>query len=334
LYGTTYLAGANAKCGLKGLPQFGCGTVFSLDPTTGAESVLYSFCAQKKCTDGAGPYVGLINVNGTLYGTTGGGGANCESHEFGGCGTVFSIDPTTGAETVLYSFCAQQNCSDGSEPSGGLIYAKGTLYGMTGSGGANYTECFGYGCGTVFALDPMTHAETVLYSFCSAKTQRNCTDGSGPAGLIDVNGTLYGTTSGGGSNANKNWCIYSCGTVFSLDPGTGVETVLYAFCSQQNMDPHAHCTDGDDPYADPIDVKGTLYGTTWSGGAHEGGVLFSLDPNTGAETVVHAFGRGTDGRGPEGSLIDVTGTFYGTTTGGGTGTGCTEGCGTVFALRP
>ena len=47
------------------------------------------------------PMAGLINFNGTLYGTTMSGGANCSSS--GGCGTVFTIT-TSGAETVLYSF--------------------------------------------------------------------------------------------------------------------------------------------------------------------------------------------------------------------------------------
>jgi uncharacterized repeat protein (TIGR03803 family) len=48
--------------------------------------VLYSFCRKENCTDGGVPYGGLIDEEGTLYGTTLGGGAN-------GHGTVFSITP-------------------------------------------------------------------------------------------------------------------------------------------------------------------------------------------------------------------------------------------------
>ena len=55
------------------------------------------------------PWPGLLAAGGKLYGTTWIGGAN-------GHGTVFSIDPATGAETVLYSFCGKQNCKDGSGP--------------------------------------------------------------------------------------------------------------------------------------------------------------------------------------------------------------------------
>jgi uncharacterized repeat protein (TIGR03803 family) len=83
LYGTTQAGGA-----LNG------GTVFALDPDTGTETVLHSFC-RRHCADGKYPLAGLIDVNGTLYGTTGGGGAI----RYGG--TLFSLNPATGAETIL-----------------------------------------------------------------------------------------------------------------------------------------------------------------------------------------------------------------------------------------
>ena len=102
------------------------------------ESVVYSF--QNNGTDGTIPQASLINVGGTLYGTTWGGGAN-------GGGTVFKVKPTTGAETVVYSFCSQASCTDGRYPDAGLINVNGTLYGTTQNGGA-------YGNGTVFAVNP------------------------------------------------------------------------------------------------------------------------------------------------------------------------------------
>jgi len=81
----------------------------------------------------------LIEVKGTLYGTTLSGGTGCDG---AGCGTVFSLDPNTGAETVLYAF---QGGTDGSGPNA-VIDVKGTLYGTTVGGGA-------YGYGTLFALE-------------------------------------------------------------------------------------------------------------------------------------------------------------------------------------
>ena len=42
------------------------------------------------------------------------------------------------AATILYSFCAQTNCADGSIPVAGLIAdADGNLFGTTEFGGAN-----------------------------------------------------------------------------------------------------------------------------------------------------------------------------------------------------
>ena len=301
LYGTTYYGGAATDGG----------TLFVVDPGTGAETVPHAFCSKFKgntCEngghpDGEHPNGSLINVKGRLYGTTAHGGAYND-------GTVFAFDPKTAKEKVIYSFGTQGGYIDGQVPDGSLIDVNGTLYGTTQFGGTA-------GTGTVFALDPATGVETVLYSFCS---QENCTDGAEPAaGLIDVDGTVYGVTSGGGA--------YRYGTVFALDPNTGVETVLYSFCSQQN------CTDGEEPVAGLIDVGGTLYGTTIYGGVSYGGTVFSLDPNTGAETVLHSFDDSTrdrDGCYPEAGLVDRNGTLFGTTT----RCGIHHDGGTVFALDP
>ena len=364
LYGTT-VSGGTGSCNLQ-VP--GCGTVFAINRKTGAEKVLHLFCSQQNCTDGQSPVAGLIDVNGTLYGTTAGGGTNCTN--FGGCGTVFSLDPSTGTETVLHSFGSG---TDGSGPAADLIDVKGTLYGTTVGGGTSglgtvfaldlatgaetVLHSFGSGTdgvqpraglinvkgtlygttnygggtaydGTVFALDPKTGAETVLYSFCS---QANCTDGELPLGrLIDVNGTLYGTTAHGGSTGP---CGGGCGTVFSLNPQTSVETVLYSFCSQQS------CADGTGPQAGLINVNGMLYGTGAGGGNADSGVVFALNPATSAETVLYSFcsqQNCTDGLDPAAELINVKGKLYGTTVYGGTGS-CQPpfpGCGTVFAVKP
>jgi uncharacterized repeat protein (TIGR03803 family) len=257
LYGTTIGGGTgSAYCGNSPVR---CGTVFALDPGTGAETVLYSFGSSG--TDGYAPEGGLIDVNGTLYGTTNEGG----THD---AGTVFAIDPGTGTETVLYSFCSQQNCTDGEYPEAGLIDVNGTLYGTTALGGTSAGCRFGCG-GTVFAIDPGTGAETVVYSFCSQLKGKRCADGETPeADLIDVRGTLYGTTVQGGNTACGK--TIACGTVFSIDPSTEAEKVLYSFCSQQN------CTDGKQPRTSLVDVKGTLYGTTFQGGAYGLGTVFAV----------------------------------------------------------
>jgi uncharacterized repeat protein (TIGR03803 family) len=318
LYGTTEAGGTSTLCG----DVDGCGAVFSLDPGTGAEKVLYSFCAYPTCVDGADPATGLVALKGRLYGTTLEGGSCAD---FGWCGTVFVVDPRKRAEEVLHAFCSQQGCADGAFPYAGLIAVNGTLYGTTVGGGVTACRYVSDGCGTVFSLDPGTGAETVLYTFCS---DENCADGANPTdSVFSVDGMLYGTTHDGGDSG----CDGTCGTVFALDPGTGTETVAYAFCQQQ------YCADGALPSANVIAVKGMLYGTTPYGGrtgcpqTGDCGTVFSLDPGTGAETVLYAFcsrKNCTDGWGPQAGLIHVKDTLYGTTPGGGA-----NGYGTVFAIK-
>ena len=96
--------------------------------------------------DGVNSSADLIDVQGTLYGTTVGGGS------YGG-GTVFSIT-TSGEETVLHSFGGS---GDGANPSARLLNVNGTLYGTTAQGGANYG-------GTVFSMS-LDGTEKVLHSF-------------------------------------------------------------------------------------------------------------------------------------------------------------------------
>jgi uncharacterized repeat protein (TIGR03803 family) len=124
----------------------GCGVVFKLTPE-GKETVLYSFCAQNGCTDGANPAAGVIrDQEGNLYGTTFQGGAHNNDFCSSGCGVVFKLSPE-GKETVLYRFCAHNNCLDGANPYGVVFDQKGNLYGTTFEGGAhNY--------GAVFKLTP------------------------------------------------------------------------------------------------------------------------------------------------------------------------------------
>jgi len=240
-------------------------------------------------SDGTRPYASLIDVNGALYGTTYGGGTH-------GQGTVFSIT-TSGTEHVLHSFNGDN--TDGWNPNASLTDVNGTLYGTTVNGGAS-------GQGTVFSITT-SGSEHVLYSFSGIP------DGGHPsASLIDVNGTLYGTTVLGGTHGD--------GTIFSMTT-SGRESVLHSFSG--------HPSDGANPHASLIDVKGTLYGTTSSGGANGLGTVFSFG-TIGKAQVLHSFtGYPSDGANPNASLIDVKGMLYGTTSFGGT-----YKRGTAFTLSP
>ncbi len=128
LYGDTSRGGSNHG-----------GTVFSITPG-GKEKVVHNF---GDGTGGSYPGASLIELKGRLYGTTeDGGDYSCGSAQQG-CGTVFSI--TLGGKLkVLHAF---EGHGDGTLPVASLIAVKGTLYGTTTGGGANYD-------GTVFSLKP------------------------------------------------------------------------------------------------------------------------------------------------------------------------------------
>ncbi len=231
------------------------------------------------------------------------------------------------SDTTIYSFCVLSGCADGANPGGAFVAdPQGNLYGTTLVGGA-------YDLGTVYELTPNgsgTWTNTILYSFCPQGPP--CADGESPqTGVIrDANGNLYGTTLTGGSRFNE-------GTVFELSPPQGghgpwTETVLYAFCTNDN------CVDGNQPLGGlTFDSHGNLYGTTTAGGPHGQGVVFELSPSGGGQwtyNILYGFcaQQGcTDGRTPQyGSLVfDAAGNIYGATEGGGS-----QNFGTVFKLTP
>jgi uncharacterized repeat protein (TIGR03803 family) len=346
LYGTTTHGGAHASVN-------GDGTVFKLTPnadkTQWTHTVLYNFGPGE---DGSFPNSGLtMDAAGNLYGGTFRGGRS--GGVFGlTSGTVFALTPnadkTEWTHTVLYSFCAlnegEELCIDGAVPNGNLIMdTAGNLYGTTIEGGAHMTPS-GYlgGSGTVFKLTPNADktqwTETVLYSFCA---QPNCADGYIVLGglIMDAPGSLYGTTSQGGSTGG--------GTVFALTPNAAktvwTETVLYSFCAQSG------CADGYDLAAGLImDAAANLYGATVAGGPGQhgtyvylGGTVFKLAPNADktqwTHTVLYGFcaqSGCTDGFSPNADLMaDGEGNLYGVTVNGGNGaTSTTNGYGTVFEI--
>jgi uncharacterized repeat protein (TIGR03803 family) len=269
LYGTTVNGGGSNNRG----------TVFSIT-TSGEEKVLHRFGGTY---DGDYPVSALLNVNGTLYGTTSAGG-----NDYGGA--IFKIMPS-GTEAVLHSFTYLGN----GNPRAALINVGDTLYGTTAG-------LEGYWCGEVFSITTGGKFK-ILHSFGKGS------DGCSPlAPLLNVNGTLYGTTSTGGNEE-------AGGTVFTIST-TGKYQRLYNFGTNPN--------DGAKPAAALINVQGTLYGTTTEGGDGSG-TVFSITTD-GSEKVVHSF-SGSDGRGPAAALKNVKGILYGTTQVGGA-----NNLGTVFSL--
>ena len=157
------------------------GTVFRVTPQ-GQETTLYTFTGG---SDGNEPNSKLAqDAAGNLYGSTFGGGANGE-------GTIFKID-TSGAFSVLYSFCQLANCADGAIPYGWLtLDSSGNLFGETWNEG---------NVGLIFKLTP-SGEESVIYSGITGNQASQ-----GPSLVIDKSGNIYGSTDG----------VNNRGTIFKL----------------------------------------------------------------------------------------------------------------------
>ncbi len=253
--------------------------------------------------NGAGPWGPLVQgLDGNFYGTTISGGAYVH-------GTVFKITPS-GSRTILYNFCSQTNCTDGSQPSSLIQATDGNFYGTTGIGGAKDQ-------GTIFKMTP-SGSLTTLHSFCA---QTKCADGYGPVGLVQgTDGNFYGTTT------------YPEGNFFRMTP-SGALTILYSFCAEPN------CTDGADPSQLIQATDGNFYGTTGGGGASGYGTVFKITPS-GTLTTLHSFcpefpAPCISGEAPVAGLVQASdGNFYGTTSGGGAYNTTSSTGGTVFKITP
>jgi uncharacterized repeat protein (TIGR03803 family) len=260
-------------------------------------TVLHSFGYQP---DGEYPEGRLVQgSDGTLYGTTYGGGVN-------GYGMAFSIAPD-GTLTTLHSF----NGADGQQLDAGMTFGSdGNLYGTTPQGSTCInSNCTGFG-GTVFKLTT-AGALTTIHSFAG----NGLPDGNSPGDLTDGgDGYFYGTTAYGGAAG-----VGGFGTVFKVAPN-GTLTTLHSFTSAEPFYPLPGLTLGAD---------GNFYGVTQYGpGNNANGTIIMITP-AGAVSTVHSF-NGTDGAYPGGKLLLARdGNFYGTTGGGGA-----AGAGTIYRLTP
>jgi uncharacterized repeat protein (TIGR03803 family) len=343
LYGTTSGGGAHGE-----------GTAFELMSNSGgtwSEIVLYSFCAQFRCSDGASPQgTPVLDASGNLYGTTNGtsfelspgqngwtfnviynaGSASGYSIDqtgnlYGANGGVWQLSPGTDgwSEIFLHIFCSRKDCRDGENAlAPPALDVRGNLYGTTEFGGGNNAPECSIGCGVVYQVQNLGGGKwkyQVVHRFAAFPN-----DGLMPqAGVtVDSKGNVYGTTLYAGKTA---------GTVFELSPqqnGSWKETILYNF-------PNAGRNGGAPVGGVTFDNLGNLYGTASAGGdpTCSCGVVFKMTPQANGKwsyTVLHRF-KGPDGIGPGYNLVfDKTYKhLYGTTVAGGSG-----GYGVVFEITP
>lgn len=219
---------------------------------------------------------------------------------------------------TIYSFCQRRNCAEGELPSSPLLRdSAGNLFGTTFGGGT-------YNDGTLFELSPINGAWKlkVLHQFTGGG------DGSEPSGplIMDVQGNLYGTATGG------------YGLVYELAhhrKGWEVKPLFSRFCV---------CTAGYEPYAGLTyagaasgllyDGASPLFGTTARGGSADHGVAFELTraASVWRETVLHSFCSDetcSDGTDPNNLILDSRGHLFGEAS-----SADGYGAGAIFELTP
>jgi len=219
---------------------------------------------------------------------------------------IFKITPQ-GSLSILSSFFSVNGEGGEAQPVGSLVQGQdGAFYGTTVFGGAN-------GSGSVFKMTS-ERTITILYSF-NAVTDANGNnlDGECPrAGLtLGRDGSFYGTTSTGGSNA--------AGTIFKIT-SAGALTTLYAFGTL--IDTNGSPIDGFEPATALLEGSdGDFYGTTEFGGIGNG-TIFKISPS-GDFALLYQFPAAPpnvylpENSDPSALIEGANGLFYGTTTYGG-----------------
>jgi uncharacterized repeat protein (TIGR03803 family) len=162
------------------------------------------------------------------------------------------------------------------------------------------------GLATLLLIPAAARAQTydILYSFSEV-------------GPIDPEAALIQTSDGGFLGTSAGGGTAELGTVYKID-SSGNVTTLHSFIN----------TDGGRPSAGLIQATdGSFYGTTSTFGIYGYyGTVFKMD-SSGNLTTLHSF-AGDDGGNPHAGLIQASdGSFYGTTSTGGT-----YGDGTVFRM--
>ena len=278
LYGATTAGGA-----------WGGGTVFAVDIKSGTEKVLHSFGSGK---DGMSPQYGpIFGADGKLYGTTPVGGAS-------GYGAFYRVNQNTGAEEVVFNPATANNGG----PNALTLGSSGLLYG-TSFGNADVQNAFG----TIFAFDPTTKAETVLYSFAGNQA---------PAAIHPVWGVVLG----------KGGVIFGTGrgVPFEFDPSTGTVTELPGLSGGITNTGRLL-----------IDASGNIYGTQelYSYGSDpESGFVYVYNPASQTPTTLYQFKGRILGQVPCGIVFGKDGNLYGATL--TSGNEKHPGYGTIFSVTP
>ncbi len=269
--------------GVAGGGVYGEGVIYRTTPT-GTLSSLYSFCALPHCADGKDVTVSpILGSDGGLYGITSYGGTS-------DTGIIYRVS-LDGEFTVLYTFCGNNTCPDGTAVNWLTEGSDGNFYGATFDNGKR-------NAGELFRVSPSGEFK-VLHTFCSLA---NCADGgfADSPPIQGIDGNFYGVAGGGGSRQG--------GVMYKLTP-SGTYSVVRDFCNYSE----AHCQ-GSAPLSIVQDASGNFFGVTSFAGGSGAGVLFEITAS-GQYTALHSFDA-VSGYPLAGLTLGSDGKVYGKTNGG------------------
>ncbi|RYY60174.1 MAG: T9SS type A sorting domain-containing protein [Chitinophagaceae bacterium] len=325
LWSTTASGGASNK-----------GVIFSFDPDTDEYQKKIDFTNNT----GHSPDGGLVLYGTYFYGVTVSGGAFNE-------GTLYQYDPLLNSIAKRVDMSA----SNGSRPGGYLCVHNFRLYGITQSGG-------NYNSGVIFEFNPFNQSYLVKHELTASEGRYSW------GGMMDYEDKLYGFTSGGAAFDDGAFyqydpvtdelenqvefgsydlrhpggnLLYADHRVFGITTGGGPAqdggiyeydletqkyTIRYLFndaAGDISIVRNSGLT---------LHTDGKIYGTLPSGGANDGGTLFSFDPSINLFTKLYDFSNST-GINPDGQLVSYNGKLYGVTR-----AGSNNNLGTLFEYLP
>lgn len=298
--GLGFLWGVTEKNGL-----FGHGTIFKLNVASRAITTMVDFTG----ANGSAPVHELVLHAGFLWGVTPEGGPATG----GGAGTVFKVNPATGAFTSIAGF---EFNTGPQEPGGALLPdGAGALWGCATAGGTHDR-------GAIYKVDVATGAVSVAVSFRQDPDDAPAATPLGfkPTGALALatDGRIWGATLLGGMLGESTGGDLESGqgTVFKIDPVSNALTTVVQFTGS------AGAAKGRNPNGSLVsDGAGSFLGTTTSA------TVFKVTIASGAYKVLATVGGPIN----PGLASDGAGKFWGTTRTGGTSL---FGQGTAFRISP
>jgi cysteine-rich repeat protein len=287
----------------------GGGALFSVDPTTGARTLLSDFGDPRQGPVAGDPVDVAVGIAGDIW---------VVEEDINGFGVLFRVNALNGSRTVVSDFSKAAQGPMGDTPVGVVLGPGGDILVVTingvGVGGPGLP-------GRLFRVNPVTGVRTLVSDLGNAAQG---TVGSNPEAVAMIGPTeaLVLDTDAqppGGGAAN--------GLLFRVNLTNGARTVL------SNFSDLAQGPRGIDPMDVEMEADGSLVvidATT--GQIQQRGTLFRVDPVTGARTVISDFSdptKGPLGRHPVGLTVEPSGGILVLDTIGGT-----NNRGTLFRVHP